>query len=65
MASSCLLATIGTHQTFSGTALGGGMQMKGMVAEFGLYSILGNATIALWGVLLFVLSPRVAAKIVV
>jgi hypothetical protein len=63
MATSCVLGTMAAHNTLAGDGHGSGVLVS-MVTESGLYGVLSTAAIAVWGILLFLLSPILAAKIV-
>ena len=59
-----MVSLFGVSSTMHGAPEGVQVKMTGMVAEMGVYAVLSHALIAAWGVVLYFLSPKLAAKIV-
>ena len=59
-----LISLLGASSAMEGAPVGAQVRVTGMVAEFGVYALLSHAVIAVWGVVLYSLSPRLARMIV-
>lgn len=60
---STLVAIVGAHRAMDAAAMGG--VLRGATNEMTFYTVLAHGTVALEGVLLYMLSPALAKKIVV
>ncbi len=58
-----LVSLFGVSSTIQGV-VDGDVQATGLVAEIGFYAVLAYASIVAWGIVLFLLSPRLARYIV-
>ena len=58
-----LVSQFGVSSIIQGV-VDGDVQATGLVAEIGFYAVLAYASIVAWGIVLFLLSPRLARYIV-
>ncbi len=64
LATATLVSLLGASNAMEGAPVGMQVKMTGMVAEMGGYAVLSYVLIAAWGLFLYVLSPKLAEKIV-
>lgn len=61
LASATLVSLVGASSAAAAPGLQ--VQVTGMVAEMGFYAVLSYAVVAAWGLVLYLLSEKLAAKI--